>query len=62
MDKKDIHDALNQIKTFKTPIGMLQLNADGSSDMTLILAETLGEGRYKVLEIIEPDETIKKVP
>ena len=62
LDKKDIHDALNQIKTFKMPIGILQLNEDGSSDMTLILAETLGNGRYKVLEIIEPDGTMKKVP
>ena len=55
LDKEGIHEALDAIKKFETPFGTLTLNEDGSCDLTLILAETKGNGKYEVLEVI-PEE------
>ena len=60
LNNADIIRALNSIRQFETPIGTLQLNKDGSSDLTLYLAETVGGGKYKVLEVITPDGRVQK--
>lgn len=60
LNRADLIKSLNSIGKFETPIGTLQLNGDGSCDLDLFLAETIGDGKYKVLEVITPDGRVQK--
>ena len=53
IDKASINAALNNIRQFETPVGTLHIHSDGSSDLSLILAHTNGDGTYQVLEEIK---------